>query len=224
MTDNVFERLAAPFPPERIHWRVGATNKDKTKGMALAYIDARDVMERLDEVMTPAGWASTFPHADGKTICTLTLKIGDEWISKSDGAGDTDVEGEKGAISSALKRAGVQWGIGRYLYAISSPWVALDDYKRIVDAEYRKLEDLLARHTDEIEWGSPGEKAMARALYQSIRTTVLTADAVRLYREQNGGVLANLRKAPREQMEALLDQIADGSVAVMDKPKARKAA
>ena len=49
-------------------------------------------------------------------ICSLSCKVGDNWITKADGAGDTDIEGEKGGISDALKRAAVVWGIGRYLY------------------------------------------------------------------------------------------------------------
>ena len=47
---NIFDELAKPFPETSIHWRVGATNARSqggkpTKGIALAYIDARDVME-----------------------------------------------------------------------------------------------------------------------------------------------------------------------------------
>src|SRR5690625_2037857 len=48
---ELLRKLAAPFDPARIHWRVGATTKDKSKGIALAYINARDVMRRLDQVM-----------------------------------------------------------------------------------------------------------------------------------------------------------------------------
>jgi hypothetical protein len=51
------------------------------------------------------------------------------WVRKSDGAGETQVEGEKGAISDALKRAAVKWGIGRYLYDLDSPWVPCETYQ-----------------------------------------------------------------------------------------------
>lgn len=121
-----FAALAAPFPADRVSWRVGSTNKDKTKGMALAYIDARDVMERLDAVCGPAGWQCRYSHTDGKTVCDLALKVGDEWIWKADGAGDTDYEAEKGALSDAFKRSAVRWGIGRYLYDLASPWVEIE--------------------------------------------------------------------------------------------------
>lgn len=221
MTD--FESLAAPFPPERISWRVGTSNKKKrqretgdnyakaTKGMALAYIDARDVMGRLDEVCGPGGWQCKYSHAEGKTVCDIGIKVDDEWVWKADGAGNSDIEAEKGALSDAFKRAAVRWGIGRYLYGISSPWCDLDEREQITDADRHKLEAMLEKHTADFEWGSPGEKAMARALYQTIQTTVLTTDGVRLYREQNKGVLANLRKAPREQIDALLERIIENS-------------
>lgn len=122
--------LSEPFPPEDIHWRVQGKpfeRNGKHSAMALAYLDARDVMDRLDAVCGPAGWQSHFEEtAKGRIICRLSIRIGDEWVTKSDGAGDTDVEGEKGALSDALKRAAVSWGIGRYLYRLTSPWVACE--------------------------------------------------------------------------------------------------
>lgn len=44
----MFKALAAPFNPDEVSWRIGSMKKDKTAGMALAYIDARVVMDRLD--------------------------------------------------------------------------------------------------------------------------------------------------------------------------------
>lgn len=146
MTD--FAKLAAPFPPDRVSWRVGSTTQDKTRGMALAYIDARDVMARLDDVCGPGGWQCDYPHANGKTVCRIGIKCGDEWIWKADGAGDTDVEAEKGALSDAFKRSAVRWGIGRYLYDLPSPWVELEQRGRtyvIKEAEHGKLRNLLER-------------------------------------------------------------------------------
>lgn len=212
MSETLFEELAAPFPSDRISWRVGSTTQDKTKGMALAYIDARDVMGRLDEVCGPGGWQCRYPHANGKTVCEIGVRVDGEWVWKADGAGDTDYEAEKGALSDAFKRAAVRWGIGRYLYDLPSPWVAVEVRGKsafIVKDELPKLESLLEQHTQNMEWGSPGEKAMARALYLTIKNTVVTADDVRRYREQNEGALRALRKAPREQIYALLDRITE---------------
>lgn len=129
MTDNL-TALAAPFDPEIISWRVGSTNAAKTSGMALGYIDARDVMERLDTVVGPANWQDRYEFHGKRSLCYLSIRVDGEWITKADGAGDSDVESEKGAISDALKRAAVKWGIGRYLYDLSSPWVDIESAGR----------------------------------------------------------------------------------------------
>lgn len=143
-----FDKLAAPIAPDRVSWRVGSTTQDKSKGMALAYIDARDVMQRLDEVCGPAGWQCRYSHATGKTVCDIGIKCGDEWVWKADGAGDSDVEAEKGALSDAFKRAAVRWGIGRYLYDLESPWVKLKPMGKsyaIDDSEFSRLQALLGK-------------------------------------------------------------------------------
>lgn len=119
----MLDKLSAPFPVDAIHWRAQTLTQDKTKALALAYIDARDVMDRLDSAAGPANWATTYEETPkGRIFCRLSIRIESEWVMKTDGAGDTDVEGEKGAISDALKRAAVSWGIGRYLYDIGNVW------------------------------------------------------------------------------------------------------
>lgn len=127
---TIIERLADPFPKETIHWRAQTMTNDGTKAMALAYIDARNVMERLDAVCGPENWQDEYLSANNRTICRIGIKINGEWIWKSDGAGDTHVEAEKGGISDAFKRAAVKWGVGRYLYALSAPWVPCSTYEK----------------------------------------------------------------------------------------------
>lgn len=119
---DVSAQLSAPFPADAIHWRVGATNGDKTKGIALAYIDARDVFDRFDSVVGPENWETRIEEtAKGRVLCALTV-LG---TTKTDGAGDTDMEGDKGGISDAIKRAAVQFGVGRYLYRLPNVWVPI---------------------------------------------------------------------------------------------------
>ena len=143
---TMFEQLAAPFPADRVSWRVGSVSKDKTKAMALAYIDARDVMERLDAVCGPENWERRHPHVDKTTTCEIAIWIdGRGWVVKADGAGDTAVEAEKGSLSDSFKRAAVNWGVGRYLYDLASPWVEIDEYKRIKSSELPKLRALLSK-------------------------------------------------------------------------------
>jgi len=130
---TILEQLKRPFPVNKIHWRVGATSKDKTSGIALAYIDARDVMQRLDDVMGADKWQCRYPLADsGLLICEVGLFIdGNGWIWKANGAGDTQVEADKGKCSDAFKRAAVLWGIGRYLYSLPNKWVPIDKYRKL---------------------------------------------------------------------------------------------
>lgn len=134
---TIFDELAEPFPPERIHWRVGSTNAkslgvkpwEATKGVALAYVNARDVMERLDEVVGPENWQDDFVETPKRMMCRLSIRVDGEWITKADGAGDTNMEGEKGGFSDAFKRAAVKFGIGRYLYDCEAPWIDLQNGK-----------------------------------------------------------------------------------------------
>ena len=150
MTDDIFKRLAAPFLPSEVDWRVGPTNlKDANnpKGLALAYIDARTVMARLDAVCGPAGWQNRYVMEGTKTVCEIGVKCGEEWIYKADGAGDSDMEAEKGALSDAFKRAAVRWGVGRYLYDVKSPWVAIRAFGKsyVIADEARDTLDRILR-------------------------------------------------------------------------------
>lgn len=138
--------LSAPFRGTQISWRVGATTKDKSKGLPLAYIDARDVMERLDEACGPANWQVKYSHAEKRVICEISIRVGEEWITKSNGAGDTDVEADKGAISDAFKRAAVLWGIGRYLYSLKANWVEIKPQGRSYVLTDRAKGDLVNLH------------------------------------------------------------------------------
>lgn len=115
--------LKKEFAKEKISWRAQTVTKDGSKAMALAYIDARDVMNRLDEVCGAESWQDSYEIVEQRTICKLMIRVGDYWVCKSDGAGETQVEGDKGAMSDAFKRAAVKWGIGRYLYDMPAPWV-----------------------------------------------------------------------------------------------------
>lgn len=126
--NEMLEKLRAPFPVDQVHWRVGATDQKRqaketgsqnakpTVGIPLAYLDARNVMERLDEVCG-CDWQDRYPHGNAG-YCEIGIKIDGEWVWRGNGAGATDIEAEKGQYSDAFKRAGVLWGIGQYLYGI----------------------------------------------------------------------------------------------------------
>jgi hypothetical protein len=130
---TITDKLKEPFDPKIIHWRVGSTNAKKlgckpweaTKGIALAYIDARDVMKRLDQVCGDS-WQVKYPF---KGCCEIGIKVDNEWLWRSNVAGETQVEGEKGQGSDSFKRAAVLWGVGRYLYYLPNVWCDLKNGK-----------------------------------------------------------------------------------------------
>lgn len=105
-----FKKLAEPFPASEV-------KKFKGRGgVWMSHITARTVMNRLDQVAGPENWRDEYRETERGVVCTLYLRINDEWVGKSDIGSDSDIEAEKGAYSGALKRAAVRWGIGRELY------------------------------------------------------------------------------------------------------------
>jgi len=122
---EMVKALAQPFET------VDFLPKANSGGMALGlpYIDARDVMRRLDAVVG-AEWTWDYEvlSADCKRVKgKLTVR----GVTRCD-AGEADREDEplKSAVSDALKRCAVHFGIGRYLYFLPQVWAPFDAQKR----------------------------------------------------------------------------------------------
>lgn len=146
--NKIFQELAKPFDPEYVKWRVARATKNG-KLQVLCYIDARHVMDRLDAVIGPSNWQTEIEETPkGRVLCHLSLYIDNGWVKKTDGAGNTAVEGEKGAISDALKRAAVQFGIGRYLYSFGNIYANPDPRfpKQIAKDEIARLQKGVYSH------------------------------------------------------------------------------
>jgi hypothetical protein len=143
MTDLNLTKLGEPFPPERVEWRAGSTNQDKSKALALAYIDSRAVMDRFDDAVGPENWQNDYRTGpDGGVLAGIGIRIGGEWVWKWDGAENSDFEGVKGGLSDSFKRAAVKWGIGRYLYDVPAIWVDCEQRgKTVVLKSKPKLPD-----------------------------------------------------------------------------------
>ena len=105
-------------------WRVQSTKYGKTT--CVAYIDARDGMDILDEICGPENWQSIFYEENGLLFCKVGILCDidkeagphTEWVWKSDTGSESNVEKDKGHVSDAFKRACVSWGIGRFLYRL----------------------------------------------------------------------------------------------------------
>ncbi len=103
-------------------------------------------MDRLDKVVGPGNWQDEYrPGPSGGVICGISIYVYEPegacgWITKWDGAENTDFEAVKGGLSDAFKRAGVKWGIGRYLYGLEGVWVKCEQRgKSVVLKETPKL-------------------------------------------------------------------------------------
>lgn len=129
---EIQRELQAPFADQDIEWRAqqSGVNGNKYWAILLAYVNNRAIQERLDNVVGVDKWRNSYEKApDGGVMCGLSLKF-DEWITKFDGAENTAMEAVKGGLSGAMKRAAVQWGIGRYLYNLDTTIVSLYETKQ----------------------------------------------------------------------------------------------
>lgn len=124
-------RLRDFFDENDIDWKPIAVSKKTGKALAAAYVTNRAIMDRLDEVCGPENWKNEYKSGPaGGIICGLSVRVGDDWVTKWDGAENTDVEAVKGGLSTSMRRAAVQWGIGRYMYRLPNQWVPVDQHGR----------------------------------------------------------------------------------------------
>ena len=126
-----FDKLKNPFDPEELEWRLQQCDTDSSGrvwGFCLAYVTNRAIQNRLDEVVGAENWKNEFLKApDGGVLCGISIRYNGEWITKYDGAENTNIEAVKGGLSDSMKRSAVQWGIGRYLYSLESNKIEVTD-------------------------------------------------------------------------------------------------
>jgi hypothetical protein len=115
LTPEVLKQLAAPFPASAISVKVQTKPNDKGNALCVAYIDARDVMDRLDEIVG-GEWSDDYRAAPaGGLECALTVC----GVTRRDvGVDDNQNNTKKAGYSDAFKRAAVKFGIGRFLYSL----------------------------------------------------------------------------------------------------------
>lgn len=97
------------------------------KASIVAYLDARQLQDRLDEVVGADKWQVKYEEKKGNLFAGIGIKVNDEWVWKFDCGTESNVEKEKGEASDSFKRAGVMWGVGRFLYSL--PLLKLDTKK-----------------------------------------------------------------------------------------------
>jgi hypothetical protein len=108
--------LAEPFEPGEVKWKPQTVSGNRA--LAVAFVDARVIQDRLDEVLGVEGWSDDYECLpDGSVVCRLRLRLGEEWVTKVDVGGPSEQQDSgdrmKAAFSDSLKRAAVKFGVGR---------------------------------------------------------------------------------------------------------------
>lgn len=124
--DEVHDLLLEPFDSSQERVRQGRG------GFEFTYVDAKTVMDRLDEVVGPDNWSSenkfvyagepTTVELNGRQIPAQKVVMQCDLVvfgTSHSGVGEAFTEDEpfKSAESDAFKRAAVAFGVGRYLYS-----------------------------------------------------------------------------------------------------------
>ena len=129
--------LSDLLDPKDIGWKPVGLSSDRCKARVAPFLSNRAIMDRLDEVCGPEDWRNEFRTGpSGGVLCGISIRVvreGEppEWITKWDGAENTDIQPVKGGMSASMRRAAVQWGIGRYLYRLPTIWAAVDDHGKL---------------------------------------------------------------------------------------------
>jgi hypothetical protein len=179
MSNDIINKLRAPFPEDRIEWRIQSCG-EKTDGTVwarvLAYIDNRSAMERLDEVFG-LDWShrEEFHNIGNAAVCVVTITTAGRTVTGSCevelNKGD-DIDPFKSAASGAMKRAVVNLGIGRYLYDLPEAWAVISDRgkhqgKTKQGTRFRwdapSLEGAARAATEHVEYAAPVQRAAAPA-------------------------------------------------------------
>jgi hypothetical protein len=95
----------------------------------VAYVDSRIVQDLLDDVVGPGNWQDKYYEVKGNVYCSIGIKCEDGWVWKSDCGTAGNIETEKSEASDAFKRAGVKWGIARFLYSLPQTKLNTIEYK-----------------------------------------------------------------------------------------------
>lgn len=131
---DMMDRLAAPFDQRDIKWLPKTVKNNRA--LAMPYINARAVMDRLDEVFSLIGWQDNYDVLnDGSVVCRLAVMFNDVWITKTDVGSPSEQPDAgdrlKAAFSDSLKRSAVKLGVGRYLSKIPPIWADYDPQKKM---------------------------------------------------------------------------------------------
>ena len=140
---KLLAELEVPFDPAMVKWKVVRRAHSGRRGAVLPFADPRAYTDRLNQVLTPAGWGRTYTLStlsnltrrlwDGKLISTgkvlVTSTVSVHRLGSHVGNGEAWADREHAvtaAEAQAFKRACACFSLGRYLYRFREVWVSLN--------------------------------------------------------------------------------------------------
>lgn len=118
---------APSVPINDVEWRVDGKPTERKTARFVPYVDATTTATLLDEWVGPGNWSDEYRIVTiaGKEAleCALSIKVGDEWVTKRDVGVASNFEAQKGMVSDAFKRvACIKWGVARNVYSLPTLW------------------------------------------------------------------------------------------------------
>lgn len=142
ITEDTLKELKKPL---KLKWRVKGflpNNVNPEKMILIGYVDARQVQDRFDEVLSASNWQTEYYEVKGKQFCKIGIKIGSEWIWKGDSGTESFSDPGKGETSDSFKRAAVHWGVNRDTYEMGEIHIKCKVFEGVpipIDAAGNKL-------------------------------------------------------------------------------------
>jgi len=227
--EEIQKLLSDPFNPCDIEWRVQASGLNNNPWVrVIPYVTNRAIQNRLDEAVGAFNWQNVFDKTDKGYLCGISILINDQWVTKWDGAEYSNIEPLKGALSGAMKRAAVQFGIGRYLYGLNEEFAKFRVVKNRYECEdghYLKVfkdKRNKAGPSAEIEWFEPQlpDWALPSASFDQYITNIKRSDSLAALQVNFGEAykaaqylnridLRDKAVAAKDELKPILKQIED---------------
>lgn len=189
------KKLGKKFPEEDLEWRIqqaGSSNSGNDWALVVPYIQSRAVMQRLDEACGLGAWQDEYKLSPCGTgyMCGISILINGQWVTRWDGAEKSggNIDNVKTTCSTSIKRTGVKWGIGRYLYQFDSGFATVKpvDSRRDTDTANGFIYHENKKKNQKFQWKPPTVPVWALPV---------TPKEIKKYIEamENAESLANLR-------------------------------
>lgn len=163
LTPEIVQALRKPFDPELIKWKIQTNPKEgQDKAIVVAFIDSRDVTERLD-LVTGGDWSSEFslPQVNAGAQFSLECALTVCGVTRRDvgtvPAPRQNEDSTKDLYSDALKRAAVQFGVGSHVYRFPKVKAKVQALGKSFYLTFRAVDELLMLNRQLIQGGKPNK-------------------------------------------------------------------